>query len=127
MITKWWRVTWWALFFTWLLCAIFDVFHVHAGLLTSYGADFTLPAWLYISARSLDDPRRQTALHRFCGRTPQIAAGVFFLASAATEISQYFWPKGIFPGTFDPFDILAYASGIGICYLMDRRAFLQGA
>jgi len=42
-----------------------------------------------------------------------------------TEISQYFRPKGIFPGTFDLLDILAYATGIGICYLFDRRTLLQ--
>lgn len=37
-----------------------------------------------------------------------------------TELSQYFWPHGIFAGTFDPFDILAYAVGVGVCFLFDK-------
>jgi len=78
-----------------------------------------------IVTRSLDNPHRQTAVRRFLGRTPELAAGVIFLASTMTEISQYFRPKGIFPGTFDLLDILAYATGIGICYLFDRRTLLQ--
>jgi hypothetical protein len=101
--------------------------HVRGGLLTSYGADLTLPAWLYILVRSLDNPHRQTALHRFLSRTPELAAGAIFLASTMTEISQYFWPMGVFSGTFDLLDILAFATGIGICYLIDRRRMPQSA
>ena len=94
-------------------------------MLTSYGADLTMPAWLYILARSLDNPQRQTILRRFLGRTPELAAGAFFLASTMTEVSQYFWPNGMFPGTFDLLDIVAYGTGIGICYLIDKRTIPQ--
>ena len=125
MSTKYWRITWWTLFFIWILCAILDVSRVHAGLLTSYGADLAMPAWLYILTRSLDDPDRRTVLRRFLGRTPELAAVAFFLASTLTEISQYFWPKGIFPGTFDLLDIVAYGTGIGFCYLIDKRTIPQ--
>lgn len=127
MSTNCWRIAWWSLFFVWVLCAILDMFHLRGGILTSYGADLTLPAWLYILVRSLDNPHRQTAVRRFLGRTPELAAGAIFLVSTLTEISQYFWPKGVFSGTFDLLDILAYATGIGICYLIDRRRMPQSA
>jgi hypothetical protein len=120
-----WRLAWWSLFAVWIFCAILDMSHVNAGMLTSYGADLTLPAWLYIFARSLDNPHRQISLSRVFGRTPELAAGTFFVASTLTEISQYFWPNGIFPGTFDILDIVAYATGIGICYLLDKRTIEQ--
>ena len=103
-----------------MLDAVLVMSHVHAGILTDYGADLAMPAWLYILTRSLDNPGRHTVLHRFLGRKPEIAAGIIFLASTMTEISQYFWPKGLFPGTFDLLDILAYATGIGTCYVADR-------
>jgi hypothetical protein len=116
-----WRIAWWSLFFVWILDAILVMSHMRAGVLTNYGADLTLPAWLYILTRSLDNPYRQTFLRRILGRTPELAAGAVFLASTLTEISQYFWPRGIFPGTFDLLDIMAYGVGIGICYVIDRR------
>jgi hypothetical protein len=96
------------------------MWQIRAGLLTSYGADIAMPAWLYIIARSLDNPIRETLLNRVLGRTPELAAGVFFAASTLTEISQYFWPKGLFPGIFDPYDILAYGAGIVIVYAFDK-------
>jgi hypothetical protein len=52
---------------------------------------------------------------------PVILGSVLFIASAATEISQYFWPHGLFPGTFDPKDIAAFGVGIGICCFADLR------
>jgi hypothetical protein len=105
----------------WVACAILDVNHIRAGLVTSYGADLTLPAWLYIAARSLDNPQRHSWLKRYFGGTPELTASIVFLASALTEVSQYYWPGGIFPGVFDFFDILAYGIGILACYIFDRR------
>lgn len=29
------------------------------------------------------------------------------------------WPRGAFRGTFDPWDVLAYAAGVGIPYLVE--------
>jgi hypothetical protein len=104
-----------------MLCAILDMNHIRGGFLTNYGADLTLPPWLYIVIRSLDNPKRASWLRRYLGRTPELATGVLFLASAATEISQYFWPKGLFPGSFDLLDILAYATGLAVCYICDNR------
>jgi hypothetical protein len=122
MNTRGWNITSWLLLIVWLGCGLLDMWHVRGGLLTSYGADVTLPAWLYIITRSLDNPTRKTILQRFLGRTPELAAGALFMASTFTEIGQWFWPKGLFSGTFDPFDILAYASGIAICYMFDKNS-----
>jgi hypothetical protein len=105
----------------WIVCAILDVNHIHAGLLTSYGADLTLPAWLYIVTRSLDNPQRHSWLTRHVGSSPGLAASVLFLGSAATEVSQFYWPKGVFQGVFDWCDVLAYAAGILVCYCLDKR------
>jgi hypothetical protein len=96
--------------------------HVRAGLLTSYGADLTLPAWLYITSRGLDSPSRRTLIGRYVGHTPAFAACLIVLASALTEVSQYFWPHGLFPGVFDPLDILAYVFGVGLCYGLDTMS-----
>jgi len=120
MNTHRWKIVSWLLLSVWLGCGLLDMWHVRGGLLTSYGADITLPAWLYIIARSIDNPARKTILHRFLGRSPELAAAALFTASTLTEISQWFWPKGPFSGTFDPLDILAYAMGITICYIFDK-------
>ena len=89
------------------------------GWLTSYGDDLAIPAWLYIGARNLDGGRTGR-LQRTLGRTPEIAFLTIALASTATEIAQYFWPDGIFRGTFDPLDIVAYVVGAGAPYLVEK-------
>jgi hypothetical protein len=45
---------------------------------------------------------------------------MLFAGATATELSQAFWPSKMFRGTFDPLDILAFAAGIGACYLADK-------
>lgn len=122
MSTRGWRIAWWTLFVVWLTCAALGMGHVRAGLLTSYGADLAIPAWLYIATRSLHEPERRTILRRVLGATPELAAGALFLASTLSEISQWFWPRGLFRGRFDPFDILAYALGLAVCYALDKRS-----
>lgn len=116
-----WRITSWALLAVWVGCAALDMAHIRAGLLTSYGADLTIPAWLYIATRSLDRPARRTLLRRMLGSSPELAGGVLLLASVASELCQWWWPHGLFPGRFDPLDIVAYATGIAVCYTLDRR------
>jgi|WetSurMetagenome_2_1015567.scaffolds.fasta_scaffold370220_2 hypothetical protein len=116
-----WRIAWWSLLVVWVACAILDVNHIHAGLVTSYGADLTLPAWLYLTTRSLDNPQQTSWLKRIFGGTPELAGGIVFLASALTEVSQYYWPRGLFRGVFDCFDIVAYGTGILACYIFDKR------
>ena len=121
MKTNHWRLVWWFLFAVWVTCAVLNMNNLRVGLLTNYGADLTIPAWLYIATRSLHNPEKRTLLNRYIGRSPAIAAIVLFFASTLTEVSQYFAPNGIFSGTFDYYDILAYAIGIGICYYLDKR------
>jgi hypothetical protein len=121
-----WRISWWLLLVLWTVGAILGVNHVHAGFLTSYGADLSLPAWLYITARSLDNPQRHSLLKRLVGRSPEGAAMMLFVASAGTEVSQYYWPHGLFPGVFDRCDIAAYAAGILVCYVLDKVGMMRG-
>lgn len=116
-----WRRAAWGLLVIWLGCAALGMSRIDAGLLTSYGADLTQPAWLYIIARSLDDPCRTSLLRRTIGRSPELAAAALFTASTVTELVQRFWPRGPFPGTYDPLDIAAYFTGIAVCYAVERR------
>ena len=116
-----WRRAYWVLLAVWLGCAVLGMNHVKAGLLTSYGANLTQPAWLYIAARALDDPSRRSWLRRTLGRSPEIAAGGLFLGATLTEVSQAVWPHGLFTGVFDPLDLVAYATGLLLCYLAERR------
>ena len=116
-----WRTIYWCLLAVWLLCAALNMAHISAGILTSYGADVTQPAWLYIATRSLDNPLRVGLLKRTVGRSPTLAALAIFLGSAVTELSQLYWPHGLFPGTFDPLDILAYGISVGCVYLLETR------
>ncbi len=116
-----WRLAYWSLLLTWLTCAILGMNHIRAGLLTSYGADLTQPAWLYIVARSLDNPARTGWLRRTVGRSSEVAAGALFFGASVTELSQLMWPHGWFRGVFDPLDILAYGVGLLVCYLVERR------
>jgi hypothetical protein len=97
--------------------------HVHGGFLTNYLADLVVPAQLYVMTRGLAErePRR-TLVRRLLGGAPERVAGELFLASAATEVSQRYWPHGLFPGRFDPMDIVAYGIGLALCYVGDRMS-----
>ena len=112
-----------------LLTAALNMLHVRAGFLTNYLADLTVPALLYVISRGLVPGRRSRSngLMRWIGRTPGRAAAVFFLASAATEVTQIFWPRGFFAGRFDPWDIVAYGVGLLICYAFDKVSKRQKA
>jgi len=116
-----WKAVYWTLTASFLLSAALNMLDVRAGFLTSYLADLTVPALLYVISRELGGarPLRYGPL-RWIGRTPRRAAAVLFLASTATEVSQVFWPRGVFSGRFDPWDIVAYGVGLLICYVFDR-------
>lgn len=115
-----WRLAYYALLIFWGGCAALVMGKVRAGFLTDYGADLTQPAWLYIVARGLAHPGRQTYVQRLFGATPERAAAVIWLGSVLTELSQRYWPHGLFPGRFDPLDIGAYSVGVATCYAIDR-------
>ena len=116
-----WRVAYYLLFAAFLATAALNMLHIRGGFFTNHAADIVVPAWLYIAARGLYSPRsRETLIQRIIGRTPEFAALSLFFASALTELSQVFWPHGIFSGRFDPFDMVAYASGLAVCYAADK-------
>jgi len=117
-----WRVVYWILLTTWICDAVLVMSKIRAGLFTSYAADLTLPAWLYIITRGLHGPAQRHWTTRIFGSTPEFAAGVIFGGSALTELSQFYWPKGFFAGTFDPYDIAVYALGVGVCYALDKSS-----
>lgn len=117
-----WRLAYWMLWAAFLLTAALNLLHVRAGFLTSHLADLTLPALLYVISRRLVPGRRPFLLRLmpWLGRTPERAASFFFLASSATEVSQIYWPRGLFAGRFDPLDIVAYGAGLLVCYGCDK-------
>src|SRR5262245_33307638 len=93
--------------------------HVRGGFFTNYAADLTCPAWLYLVFRGLHGGPRGV-FGSTLGRTPESAALSLFAASTLTEMSQRYWPHGVFSGRFDPFDILAYGVGLALCYAAER-------
>ena len=114
-----WRFAQLVLLVIWLAAAVLTMLHRRAGLFTSYGADLLLPAWLYIIFR------REAPLLPWVRvlrpNSPALTAVGLFAASTLTELSQRFWPRGLFAGRYDPVDILAYGLGLGLCYWADRR------
>jgi hypothetical protein len=115
-----WALAHWLLTAAFLITAFISIQRIPAGFLSSYAADLTCPAWLYIGLRGLHGPKRPNRLGRFFGATPERAAGFVFGGSALTEVSQLWWPHGLFRGTFDVLDIVAYGTGVGLCYLFDK-------
>lgn len=115
-----WKLAYAMLFVIFVITAALNMLRVRAGFLTNYAADIVVPAWLYILIRGLGPTRRTNVLPRYIGTRPEVTALTFFVTSAFTEVCQFYWPKGIFAGRFDPGDIMAYAGGIGICYIFDK-------
>jgi hypothetical protein len=116
-----WALTYWVLTAAFLLSAGLNVLHVRGGFLTNHLADVVVPAWLYVAARGLSRgaPPRAWWL-RFAARSPERAAALVFGASAATEVSQAFWPHGLFGGRFDPLDLGAFALGVSASYAAEK-------
>jgi len=116
-----WRLVSWVLFGAFLVAAVLNMTETPAGFATNHLADVVGPAWLYIVFRGLAEPEKRTRLGRFLGATPERAATILFLGSSATEITQIYWPSGIFAGRFDPLDIAAFAIGLLPLYLVDKK------
>ena len=117
-----WNIAYWTLFAAFALTAALNLLHVRAGFLTNYLADVSVPALLYVLSRERVPGKRlqPRRLSQALGRTPERAAVLLFLASSATELSQIWWPQGVFAGRFDPLDIAAYGSGLAVCYGLDK-------
>jgi len=122
-----WLVAYWGLWAAFILTAALNMLRVRAGFLTNYAADVVVPALLYVMLRGLAErPRAPGLLRRWFGLTPERAAFGVFVASAATELSQRYWPRGVFAGRYDVLDIAAFAGGIAVCYVCDRFGSLTG-
>jgi hypothetical protein len=116
-----WRLVSWVLFGAFLVAAVLNMTETPAGFATNHLADVVGPAWLYIVFRGLAEPEKRTRLGRFLGATPERAATILFVGSSATEITQIYWPSGLFAGRFDPLDIAAFAIGLLPLYLVDKK------
>jgi hypothetical protein len=97
--------------------------HLRVFFFTTHAADLSGPAFLYIQARRSFVTGKARFPNKLIGRSPEFSAIIFLGGSIATEISQKYYPHGLFPGTFDPWDIAAYATGVGICYLIEKVGF----
>lgn len=118
-----WLMVYRALFVVFLGTAALNMLHVRGGFFTNHAADLVVPAWMYVVFRGLYSVRgRRNRLQRTLGRTPEFAALSLFVASTLTEISQFYWPRGIFAGRFDAWDIFTYALGLGACYVADKHS-----
>jgi hypothetical protein len=86
------------------------------GFVTSYGADIFGTAWLYAMFR-----QGRTIFGR---REMSVRSAALFVLGgcAASEIGQRF---NIFPGTFDPWDFVAFVAAIAACSAIDRRLDLR--
>jgi hypothetical protein len=116
-----WRLLSWVLFGAFLVAAVLNMTETPAGFATNHLADLVGPAWLYIVFRGLAEPQKRNRLGRFIGATPERAAIILCVGSAATEITQIYWPSGLFAGRFDPLDIVAFAIGLFPLYLVDKK------
>ena len=112
-----WRVTYWVLTVLFVSTAVLNLLRIRVGFFTNHAADLAVPAWLYITVRGLAGHRHRLA--GSVGRSPESAAIIIFLASAGTEIAQKFWPHGMFPGRYDPWDIVCYGFGLALCCVLD--------
>lgn len=116
-----WTVAYRVLTAVFIVTAVISTLRIPAGFLSNHAADLACPAWLYIMLRGLHGAR-PTGFQRFFGATPERAALVLFGGSTLTELSQIWWPHGFFAGTYDGYDIVAYAIGVGACYGFEKRS-----
>lgn len=96
----------------------------NGGFLTNYLSDVAFPPWFYIYIRGLRTDGKElpnlVLFKNWFGLTPERAALSIFIVGALSEFKTMIWPTGPITGTYDPYDILAYAIGILICYLVDK-------
>lgn len=118
-----WSIALYVLVAMFSVAAILNMVHLHVPFLTTHAADVSGPAYLYIQFRKSWQQGSDRFLPRVFGRTPEITASTFFFGSVVTEISQKYYPHGIFPGRYDPWDIVAYAVGVGTFYFLEKARF----
>jgi hypothetical protein len=88
------------------------------GFWSSYLLDISGPAMVYVLLRARYKTGSPTFLTiRF---SPEIALQIVVIICFLIETSQYF---RLYPSHFDPFDFLAYISGVAIVYALDKWVF----
>lgn len=96
------------------------MWHVHGGFFSNYLADIAFPPWYYIVIRGLSTTGKKTpVLLRWFGVSAGRAAISILLAGIAYEFGQLY---RIIPGTFDLWDVAAYAVGPVICLAFEKRS-----
>jgi hypothetical protein len=121
-----WKIAYWILFACWLLGAVLYMARYNGGFLTNYLSDVTFPPWFYIYIRGLQTENQVIPnlifFKKWFGLTCERASISILIAGVVSEFKTLIWPTGIISGTFDPYDILSYAFGLSICYLIDKFA-----
>lgn len=113
------RVFYWAAMLTALVIGGLQMYRVHAGILTDYGADLFGTAWLYAMVRM-----GRTVVRRGWILRPEVAAAFVFAGCAASEFGQR-WH--LVPGRFDPYDLVTYALTVLVCAALDRTLLPMAA
>lgn len=88
-----------------------QMYHVHGGLLTDYGADVFGTAWFYAMTR-----QGRTVIQRGRAIGPWSAAVIVFALCSASELAQNLH---LVPGRYDPYDLAAYAFSVLSCWVID--------
>ena len=121
-----WQICFWILLSLWMLGAGLFMARIRGGFFTNYLSDLAFPPWFYINIRGLAFPNRPVPrlliVGDWFGRTGERALAGILVVGVVSEFVTYFWPHGLTNGTFDPIDILCYASGLGIAYFFDNRS-----
>ncbi len=120
--TSYWNMVYWILMFCWIIGALLSMNKISAGFLSNYLSDITFPPWFYIQLRGLNrlDRRPMSGLlfGNWFGLSPWRAGISIFIVGLISELLQL---KHFISGIFDINDILAYAVGLFICMVADRR------
>jgi len=119
-----WKIAFGALLICWVLGAVLNMVHFHGGFITNYLADITFPPFYYIFIRGKIDKDEVipnlVIVGQWFGKSPERASISIFMVGLLTELKTFYWPHGLWAGTFDMLDILAYAVGLTAFYFFDK-------
>jgi len=96
-----------------LVCAGLEIYHVHGGILTDFGADFFGTAWFYAILRLRWSDRPPPAW----ASSPARVGAVTFVLGTASEIAQR---VGLLRGTYDVLDIFTFALAVIACITLEH-------
>ena len=85
------------------------------GFWSNYARDLVGPPLIYILFRGLHRTKRSRKSPHF--RTPNVAAAFVLGFCFVVEAAQYL---GLYSAHFDPYDLVAYVSGVLPIYVADR-------